>query len=444
MSLTSSQESEKSGQPIESPPLIQQSGSELKSTPLELETASAPESGKPEEPANSSSEQSEKPEKPPIPGPPPLADLLEVGMEEEIAKEEVDRLAGRGSSRFPLSPSQFGACSRLLAINLAETIGLGQWPLELLDARAKRRFSRGYDIEYSLIKQLKKYVPIAQGFGQQYLTMDLTQDGKYVIGGSMDTLFMSEEHMIVDIKSKATYFSSYMSDSFEETFDSIRNMPGVKEFGNRAFFIEDIDGFYERFTKDDFMSRYFLQLNAYGACDWARDFRSNMFPGVVGVSAVALLFENKNNHIMAEVRWKPSRTLYDFAIQRMKAIYQYVAIDKKDPLQYRADFTLGSLACRLCPRKANCWGDTRHPYTGPKKKWAKDADRLHNFDALENKYAQFRNLLTSKDEHDKVEQELITEMVNSGEQKIRFADGKIWETRELKSPKPHFVLRRSK
>lgn len=378
-----------------------------------------------------------------IPGPPALADLLDVGIQDEIEREEKERLKGK-IGRFPLSPSQFGACGRLLAMNLAETVGKGMFPLELLDPRAKRRFQRGYDIEYSLIKQLKKYVPISQGFGQQYLAMDLTPDGKYVIGGSLDTLFITEEHLVVDIKSKADYWSNSHTGAFEALFSDIRNKPGVVEFGERSFFIEDIEAFYATFPKDDFISGYFLQLNSYGACDWANEFRSNLFPGVVGVSAVALLFENKNSHIMAELRWKPSRALYEMAIQKMKDIYQWVVIDEKPADKYRPDFTLGSLRCRLCPRKAACWGDTRHPYNGPKKKWAVDTHALSNNADLEKFYLEYKNVLTQDDENKKIEQELIKAFVESGEQKIRFPDGAIYEVKELKTPKPHFVLRRSK
>lgn len=413
-------------------------------TPIQEGAIPAPE-GKQETNSEAASETvaPSEPSPPAIPGPPPLADLLDCGIEEEIQKEEQDRLKGMGH-RFPLSPSKFGSCARELAMSLAEFVGLGLYPCEPLDPRAKRRFTRGYDIEYSMMKQLKKYIPIAQGFGQQYLEMARTPDDKYVIGGSMDTLFMSEEHMIVDIKSKATYFSSYMSDSFEETFHEIGRMPGVRTFGARALYIEDIDAFYHRYNKDDFISRYFLQLNAYGACDWSLNFRSNMFPGVVGISAVALLFENKNNHIMAEIRWKPSRTLYDYAIQRMQDIYKWVVIDRKNPLEYKPDFTLGSVACRLCPRKAACWGDTRHPYNGPKKKWAVDANRTKNAASLEAAYDRYRNLLTAKYDHDNMEEELIKEMVESGETKIRFVDGSVYELKYLKTPKPHYELRPAK
>lgn len=378
-----------------------------------------------------------------VPGPPPLADLLDLGIQEEIEKEEKNRQKGI-IKRFPLSPSSFGACSRELAIKLAEFEGLNIFPMELIDPRSMRRFSRGYDIEYSMMKQLKKYVPIEQAFGQQYLTMDHTPDGKYVIGGSLDTLFLSKDHMITDIKSKATYFSSFMSDAFEETFQKIAEMPGVVTFGERALYIEDIDSFYESYNKDDFISRYFLQLNSYGACDWAEQFQSNLFPGVKGIKLVNLLFENKNNHIMAEIRWTPSRKLYDYSITRMKDIYQWVVIDRKDPLKYKADYTLGSVACRLCPRRANCWGDIRHPYNGPKKKWAKDSSYLNNTDQLESIYLNYRKALTNKTTHDNLEIELIKEIVESGEEKVRFSDGMIYEVKELKSPKPHFVLRRGK
>lgn len=378
-----------------------------------------------------------------IPGPPPLVDLLELGIEEEIKKDEEGRKQGK-IKRFPLSPSKFGQCARLTAIELAEFEKLGIWPLELLDPRAVRRFSRGYDIEYSLLKQYKKYVPIDQAFGQQYLTMDKTPDDKYVIGGSLDTMFLTEEPMIVDIKSKATFYSSAHSDSFEEMFSNIADMPGVKTFGNRALYIEDIDSFYATFTKDDFTSRYFLQLNAYGACDWAVDFKSNLYPNVCGVKVVALLFENKNNHIMGEIRWKPSRTLYEYAIQKMKDIYQWVVIDKKDPAQYEPEFTLGSTACRLCPRKAVCWADTRHPYNGPKKEWPTDTHALQNKIKLEEAYNKYKTLIPAVNQSENCSQDLINQIHLSGKRKVRFSDGKVYEIKELKTPKRHYVLRESK
>lgn len=398
-----------------------------------------------EAPAAPAAEEPAAPEFERVPGPPPLSDLLDLGIEEEIEKEDKERLQGK-ATRFPLSPSKFGGCARELAIELAEFTGLGFYAKESLDAKAKRRFTRGYDIEFSLMRQLKKYIPIPQGFGQQYLEMAHTPDGRYVIGGSLDTLFMSEEHMIVDIKSKADFWSAAYAGQFEETFEKIANMPGVRTFGGnpRALFIEDIEAFYAAYPKDDFISRYFLQLNAYGACDWACNFRSNMFPGVTGIQAVELFFENKNNHSMAEIRWVPSRKLYEFAIQRMQDIYQYVVIDKKDPTKYKADFTLGSLACRLCSRKANCWGDTRHPYTGPKRKWAKDADRVENAEEIEALYEKYKEALTAKEAHDNLEEQLVVAISNSGETKIRFRDGRVYEIKHLKTPKPHYALRPSK
>lgn len=380
---------------------------------------------------------------PSIPGPPPIADLLDLGIEEEIQKEDQDRLKGI-VRRFPLSPSKFGSCSRQLAIDLAEFVGSGVFPLELIDARAKRRFARGYDIEYSMMKQLKKYIPIDQGFGQQYLNMAPTPDGKYIIGGSLDTLFITEEPMIVDIKSKATYWSSYRSDKFEEEFSQIGSMPGVIQFGERAYYIENIEEFYELYPRDNFISRYFLQLNAYGACDWAASFKSNLFPDVTGIKAVALLFENKNNHFMAEIRWKPSRKLYEETLERMQAIYKWVVIDKKDPAKHKAEFTLGSTMCRLCPRKAACWGDSRHPYTGPKKQWPIDSDKAPNNEGLEETYQAYKKALNAKIDHDNLEKELLAKVVATEEQKIRFSDGEVYELKYLKSPTPHYELRRSK
>lgn len=378
-----------------------------------------------------------------IPGPPPLCALLDEGMNIEIEKDEAARLAGK-TQRFPLSPSNFGGCGRKTAIDLAEFCGLKIYPSEPFDARAKRRFSRGNDIEKSLLYQAKRYIPIQQSFTQQYLPMAKTEDGKYVIGGSIDTLFVTEESMIVDIKSKATYWSNSHTDAFQEEFANFMNMPGVVVFGENSIFIKDVYEFYQSYDKDNFTSKYFLQLNAYGCSPFAKEFMSNAFPGSQGIKACSLWFENKNNHVMAEIRFAPDQRLYDYSIQKMQDIYKWVMIDKKIAEDYPADYTLGSLACRFCPRKQVCWDDVRHPYTGPSKKWATDTGRLNNGNEIEEIYFQYKELLTKKVNCETVEEKLKVAIKNGGEHKVRMSDGAVYEIYHKKSPKPHMAIKRSK
>lgn len=378
-----------------------------------------------------------------IPGPPPLAALLDEGIQQEIDKEEKERIKGK-ITRFPLSPSQFGACGRQLAIALAEFEGLGIYPNEMMDPRSKRRFTRGYDIEYSLLKQTQKYIPIFQSFGQQYLEMAETPDKKYVIGGSIDKVFVTDESMIVDIKSKATYYSSTSSDAFQEEFDSLAETPGVEVFGDNAIFIKDIWEFYKSYPTDNFISRYFVQLNAYGCSPWAVNFMSNTFPGQKGIKAVALLFENKNNHQMGEIRWVPDKRLYDMAIDKIQDIYKHVVMEKKPPEQYPADFTLGSLMCRFCSRKTVCYADARMPYNGPKKEWPKDVAKLEQADKLLELYEKYKKALTEGAVADILEKDILTILNNQKVNRVRFLDDKVYDLQYRKTPKPHFKLKPSK
>ena len=379
-----------------------------------------------------------------VPGPPPLVDLLDAGIILELEKQEKARKKGKGIHRFPLSPSGFGSCGRKLAIELAEFSGLGIYPLILDDPRSRRRFSRGHDIEYSLLRQLKQYVPIGQTMKQQYLAMQPTSDGKYMIGGSIDVLIDDKESMIVDIKSKSTYWSNVSSDKFQEEMDGIADSPHCVMFGSNSIFITDIYEFYQEYPTDNFISRYFLQLNAYGCSPFAKEYVSNSNPGEKGVKVVALLFENKNNHIMAEIRWVPDERLYTFALEKMQRIYDYVVVNKQDPTKFETDFTLGTLNCKMCPRREICYGDVRHPYNGPRTKWAVDTKVMDSGEELEELYENYKKALKTNAQFDKLEGELIKAIVNSNETKIRFSDDKVFEIRTLKSPSPHVVLRQSK
>lgn len=378
-----------------------------------------------------------------IPGPPSLVDLFEVGAQEEIDKNEKERVKGK-IKRFPLSPSGFGSCGRKLAIELAEFEGIGIYPIITDDPRSRRRFSRGHDIEYSLLKQMKQYIPIQQTMKQQYLPMEKTKDGKYMLGGSIDVLLDDKESLIVDIKSKSTYWSNVSSDKFQEEMDEIADSPHCVMFGSNSIYIMDIYEFYKEYSTDNFISRYFLQLNAYGCSPFAKEYISSSNPGEKGVKAVSLLFENKNNHIMAEIRWKPDERLYRFALDKMHEIYQHVVIDKKDPTTFEADFTLGSLNCKMCPRREICWSDAKHPYNGPRTKWAKDSSAIPSGDRLEKLYLEYQKALKQETQFDIMENELIKTMLNLEETKVRFSDGRVFEIKRLKTPKPRMVLRQSK
>jgi len=362
-----------------------------------------------------------------IPGPPPLPALLDYGIQQEIDEDEKKRLDGK-PGRFPLSPSQFGACGRKLAIDLSEYCGIKIYPNEPFDPRTKRRFTRGYDIEYSLLRQMRRYVPISQVCKQQLMPMAITPDGKHIIGGSIDVLFDDEQAMITDIKSKGTFWSNIYTDKFKEDMEEIAAHPLAEMFGENAIFITDIWEFYHQYPKDNFISRYFKQLNSYGCSPFAKEFVSNHHPGRKGIQVVSLLFENKNNHMMSEVRWVPDDRLYDEAIDNMQDIYKHVVIDKKPAEEYPADFSFGSLNCKLCSRNKVCYGDAKHPWNGPKRKWPRDINRIKGGKAIDGIYLRLKQELTHSLEADKLEAELITALQNAKERKVKFSDGHHYTT----------------
>jgi len=380
-----------------------------------------------------------------IPGPPAITDLFAAGVEADLAEKEEKRKKFE-LERFPLSPSQFGGCGRNLAIDLAEFCGLKLYKKEMLNSRATKKFSRGHTIEYSLLRQFGFAVPsVKQSHKQQVIHMADTPDGKYVIGGSIDALLSTPDgNMIMDVKSKGTFYSVAYSDKFREEFEEIGMMEGVEKFGTDAYYIHDIDEFFHNFDRDNFLSGYFLQLNAYGAAPWSQNYKNNLFPDHRGICAVSLYFENKNNHQDVELRWAPSQTLYKYAVDRMQAIYKWVAIDKKDPLKYPTEYILGSLRCKLCARKENCWPGEKHPWIGPKKRWGKDTFKLKDGAKLEEVYKKFKPALNSGKVANQYAAEIMALMEEMKVNKVTFSDGFVYEMKFLKSPKPHTELRRSK
>jgi hypothetical protein len=124
----------------------------------------------------------------------------------------------------------------------------------------------------------------------------------------------------------------------------------------------------------------------------------------------------------------------------------------KNPELIEKEAFVGSARCAFCPYAKRCWPEIsdkqlkkEYYKTMPEKDWPRDTDRMGEQGAtLEEIYADFKKTVDATIEFDKYEQELCEAIYNSGVKKVRFADGEVYEIKFLKSPKPHYELRRSK
>jgi hypothetical protein len=112
----------------------------------------------------------------------------------------------------------------------------------------------------------------------------------------------------------------------------------------------------------------------------------------------------------------------------------------------------GSSKCAFCAYKNDCWKrkskDAKDAFfeTFPKKKWPKDTDRITRAlgDQLEDLYAIFREEQEATDRLKEVESDILKLMEDNKIDKIRFSDNRIYYKKYLKSPYPHYELRRGK
>ena len=83
-------------------------------------------------------------------------------------------------------------------------------------------------------------------------------------------------------------------------------------------------------------------------------------------------------------------------------------------------------------------------YTDFKKKWATKLAQLNNSEALEEMFGRLEVLDGASTEKVLLEKEIILQLDSQDAKKVKTATGKVYELVQLKSPRPHIELRKSK
>jgi hypothetical protein len=369
-------------------------------------------------------------------------DLLNHLTEEHLKEQ---RATGKDRSKTPLRPSAAGQCTRELAYALMEHHGFANYEKKINSAEGHRIFSLGHAVEYDIIKHMRElmkgYFEIK--YTQQSLSfarLEAKNNPKLSqwLEGSTDLVLWSEKHKcIADIKSKKVKYSSYRDDNWTEFSDKLRRLPSVHVLSDTAFWVEDLPQFLLE-VNDPFLAANFLQLNLYA-----------MNPFIVerGIDHASIIQYDKNSSRLREIRFKPSKELYDYIILKMQTALN--AVDEEKPELAPRDFQLGSIKCAFCDFAKECWKDvdtTREFFKSlPPKRWAKDTSRLGELGTeLDEVYAEYAALVNSEEPKQRLENELV-DLLNKNEiTKVRFADGNVYEVKLYKSPREHFALKRSK
>jgi hypothetical protein len=362
----------------------------------------------------------------------------------EIAKE-----AQANPVWMPLRPSAAGDCSRSLAFSWNEYLGNAKYPKEVEAPESLRLLNFGHSVEYHVLDQFQKAFSKTSfkiKHKQQQVLFFKLSTGEYV-QGSIDAAFISPEHKcLIDVKSKKDKFSSWMKTSWDETDLELAENPHVVPFGKTGYWIENLPEFLSDLN-DPFWLMNFIQLNLYF-------FDEGNFLRNLGIDHAALIYLNKNDSRMREVRFKPSQDVYEYIKEK------YLTIDKviqetKDPMQIEADYALGSIKCAFCPHNKRCWGEDTDPLrayfkTMPEKFWSKRIENV--LEPLQSElialHEEYKTSNSHMDKAAKLEHELIATLNKAKVKKIKFDNQHVYQVQSLKTGGikngPRLVLRRTK
>jgi hypothetical protein len=349
-----------------------------------------------------------------------IVDMLDIALVENYEKQ------WSGPRRkAPLRPSSAGKCTRALA------------PAEDKKEPATiRLLDVGSYIEKSMINHLRK---LKEPFGievkyeDQIVTVCTLADGT-IIEGEIDFALEGPGVKILgDSKTTKVKFSSHMTDNWEEMLQKWRRMPSVKQLSETCYYVEDAWAFCQA-LKDDFKIDNVMQVNMYLGSDFFRE---------RGYEHGALYYYLKNDSRMYELRFKFNQKLHDFVKDRYET-----AKNVPTPEEAPKSYNLGSIRCAFCPYSNHCWS-TQDPLkayfnTLPKKQWAKDLSKVKDSDMIEGLFNEYEDLLTKSESIEVVEDKIAQLLAAQKVSKIKRGNGDIWEVKILKSPREHFVLRRSK
>jgi hypothetical protein len=351
-----------------------------------------------------------------------------------LVDEQLEANEAKNKSYFPLRPSASGYCARKLAHDLNVFHGNEPKPEDPKPANIIRLLNLGHSIEFHALKYLNDIPGFNIKFKQQVVDMFKLERTGQIIEGSTDAVMWSNESKgLLDVKSVGDRFHSAFGTKWNSLMEKYDTLETFERFDENAWYINDLPAAIKELG-DDTLVTNLTQINLYLCTQFMQD---------RGLDHGVVYRYNKNNSTHMEIRFKPSPELFETVRKKFNAIDQAVAAG--DPQTVPKEFTLGSQMCAFCPYKSKCWPeiDAKKEYfkTFPKKEWP----TLLNERTLPGSLKLFDKLSALEDStlnKGALEQEIIVAMQAKNLTKVKLPSGLIYEIKFLKSPKPHFELRR--
>ena len=381
-----------------------------------------------------------------IPGPPVgYTDLLDYEITEKLKSEQAEYKAGTKKRYFPLRPSAAGYCSRRLAYELMEYYGYAEYPREVREPNVYRLLELGHSVEYSSLRQFQLVTLVRPTYKQQVLTcfaLDEPEDdgSTKLIEGSCDACFISDKYKcIMDVKSVKDGFSKAYATRWTDNLAKFSGMETLEKISETAFYADDVEAFLAELGMDDFLVENIIQLNLYACTDFMRE---------RGIDHAFIYKYNKNDSRHYELRFRPSLDLAKSIEEKFDLINN--CVKNQEPEKVPKMFSLGTMHCSFCPFSKKCWPETDAKKewfkTFPKKKWPIDSRRCNQHTQLEGLFVEYEDRVKAVAELKDLETRIKTVLLDDADKikKIKLDNGHVYELKYLKSPRPHYDLRRSK
>ena len=369
-------------------------------------------------------------------------DLLDEAIEAKLKQEQEDKKSGKYKGAFPLRPSAAGKCSRALAYDLMSWRGFADYPYETFKPSVYRLLQLGTSVEWSALRNFKEVKSIRQAYGQQTVTLfrlpEYKDQPSILIEGSVDSVFINDKSKgVVDVKSVGNGWSAAYSNRWDEMLAKYAGMSSLHQFGESAFYADDVIAFLQELG-DDRLSENIIQINGYCMSQFMLD---------RGIDHGAVYRYSKVDSKHMEIRFRPSEQLFRYVEDKFKRINE--AVIDKEPERIEKDYLLGAMQCSFCPYKTMCWpeADAKKSYfkTLPPKKWPKRTSEMgETGDTLEMLVKQLDVVSEAAADLKPLEKDILKIMVDAKQYRIELSDGRVYEAKFLKTPQPHYELRRSK
>lgn len=377
-------------------------------------------------------------------GPPVgYTDLLDYEIAQKLETDKEKRKNREVKGFNPIRPSNSGKCARALANDLMEYRGHVWHDKAVLEPRMHRLFELGHAIEMQALRTFQLLKVVEQRYKQQILTFFPLETAnedtkKEILEGSCDFVFWSEKYKAIgDVKSKKDKFSAAYKTNWDEELARFSEFQSLVQLSETAFYADDLVAFINELGPDDFLCDNLFQLNLYALSE---------FIVQRGVDHCFLYRYNKNDSRHMEIRFRPSKAVYDYVKKKFNTVN--VAVDNKNPCSVEKEFWLGSQHCAFCDYKAGCWDEDalKEYFKQTPKSWPTDIDKLPQCDLLKAEFEKYETASSAGEAAEKHEGNILSVLTDEKVKcrKIKLTNGHVYEVKLLKTPRPHLELRRSK